>query len=333
MTLIITAATPLFVLQAGDRLITRESNKEIEDYDPVSNKSIIYEASDGLLAISYCGNAYVTGIPTDEWIAMQLHPGVKDMYDYEPDPSAVQIKPLSEDNILSVDGVLQRLRERLNALPQTDVLPYGGVTISISGRRLNNPGAPAVLVEFKRSASTDGGVEATGFARRAGVKKNSGVMWIGSGSTDEVQNTFYDAWARIHEREQPASWEEHLEVFDSLRDAAVAAIRLAAARNPTVGANVHTTLIVTYPDGTISAKTEFDAAVSHPTTIRTPTRTVTVANAAVTSWILSADLCLAPSYLVGSWAIQGRHSSIRMHGAAGSGGVHGIFQTVPRRRS
>lgn len=333
MTLIVTAATPLFVLQAADRLITRQVAHKIEEYDAVSNKSIIYEALDGLLAISYCGNAYIDGLPTDEWIAMQLHPGVKNMYGDGPDPSAIQISPLADGDILTVDGVLQRLRERLEDLPAHTVRPYGGITLAISGRRLNGPGTPSVLVEFKRSERTREAVEATGFKRRPGVKQNSGVMWNGSGSTDEVQTCFEDAWKLIHQGNPPSLWEEFLAHFNSVRDAAVSAIHLAASRNPTVGPNVHITTIISRPGGALVAKTEFVATVNHPATIYTPTRTVHVPNAAVTSWILTANACLAPSYLVGPWVTQGKHSVIEMHGAPGQGGVHNFFQTVPRRRS
>ena len=73
MTLIVTVATPCFVMQAGDRLLTREiAEEDYEIYDANSNKNVIYEASDGLLTISYAGIAFINRQPTDEWLAHLL---------------------------------------------------------------------------------------------------------------------------------------------------------------------------------------------------------------------------------------------------------------------
>ena len=64
-------ATVGYCLQISDRLVTNGS----EPWDPQSNKTVIFWGSDGLITISYCGPAYLGGIPTDNQIAAALTEG------------------------------------------------------------------------------------------------------------------------------------------------------------------------------------------------------------------------------------------------------------------
>jgi hypothetical protein len=68
MTLILTQASLRYVLQVSDRLVTQEK----KEFDPRSNKTIIYLARDALVSIAYSGRAYLDGTPTDQWIAEML---------------------------------------------------------------------------------------------------------------------------------------------------------------------------------------------------------------------------------------------------------------------
>ncbi len=68
MTLILTLATPRYILQVSDRLVTRGDSR----FDPASNKIVIYHAKNALVAIGYSGLAYLEGVPTDQWIAQKL---------------------------------------------------------------------------------------------------------------------------------------------------------------------------------------------------------------------------------------------------------------------
>jgi hypothetical protein len=44
----------------------------VSDYDPQSNKSVIFSAADGLLTVAYTGLSYLGDTPTDQWIAETL---------------------------------------------------------------------------------------------------------------------------------------------------------------------------------------------------------------------------------------------------------------------
>lgn len=67
MTLILSQVSYEFVLQVSDRLITQD--REPVEFDPVSNKSILYQAPDAIVSMSYTGIAYLDGRPTDQWFA------------------------------------------------------------------------------------------------------------------------------------------------------------------------------------------------------------------------------------------------------------------------
>jgi hypothetical protein len=71
MTLVLSLANSTrFVLQVSDRQLTNTRNRR--EFDSVSNKTLVYFARDALVAIGYCGLAYIDGFPTDQWIAQVL---------------------------------------------------------------------------------------------------------------------------------------------------------------------------------------------------------------------------------------------------------------------
>jgi hypothetical protein len=72
MTLIVSRIMRNWVTQASDRLITRSSNGRVENVDPSSNKTVIFEATDGIACVSFTGLAVLEGVPTDHWIAERL---------------------------------------------------------------------------------------------------------------------------------------------------------------------------------------------------------------------------------------------------------------------
>ena len=73
MTIVYSAITHLWAFQISDRLLTRTRNSSIEKFDPVSNKTIIYVAKNGIVSLSYTGTAYIGDKTTDKWIAEILH--------------------------------------------------------------------------------------------------------------------------------------------------------------------------------------------------------------------------------------------------------------------
>jgi hypothetical protein len=69
MTLILVRASEQYVTQSVDRLVTTEVGGE---FDPKSNKIIVYACKDGIVSIAYTGIAFLGNIPTDQWLVEQI---------------------------------------------------------------------------------------------------------------------------------------------------------------------------------------------------------------------------------------------------------------------
>lgn len=334
MTLIATVATPLFVMQAGDRLLTRKiARDQYETYDANSNKSVIYEASDGLVTISYAGIAFIKGQPTDEWLAHSLHPSVGSMFDDSPDPSAIGTGGNAYVEILSVSDVIKRLRTLLRNLDAKTV-SHHGLVVTVAGWRHNE--TQPLLIEIRRFKAS-ARMQVDGYRRKAGMKTNSVTSLVGSGHTDRVKVRLSDAWNEIHRNSLGKPCEDLNAHMAAIRDVLTDVIRYASKTDQTVGSDVHIASLRRPQADRIVAETHFASATRHPAYINLPPingveRIVTVDDAAVTGWVLTHGSTTAPSYLVGAWNINSAFASITMNGEQRQGNVGGFFQSIKRRR-
>ncbi|EJL03107.1 MULTISPECIES: hypothetical protein [Pseudomonas] len=332
MTLIITVASPLFVIQAGDRLLTTQADDKTQQFDDKSNKNLIYEASDGILTISYCGAAFMRGKPTDEWIAEQLDTRIRIPTDGS-DPWAMQLGGLGEQKQLHFDGVIKQIKEKLTRISQGELLS-SGLTIVIAGWKRKRDKWKRVLIEVSRSRSSLKLSNPVGFKERPGIKGNCGIDMVGSGCRPETEAYFDVEWKAVHERQGLPDFSAYEQYVSDVRDAMVATIKFASTIEKTVGANVHTaTIYGPEYQSHICCETHFFSDMLHPAVIETPTKIVSVADAGVTGWVLFPDIVKAPAYLVGTELTQGRFTILRSNGSPSQAGVHHFQQTVPRRRA
>lgn len=72
MTLVLGLLIRGHAFQVSDRLVTQAGDRAVREFDPLANKTVIFRARDGVLAIGYSGRAYLDGLPTDVWIAQSL---------------------------------------------------------------------------------------------------------------------------------------------------------------------------------------------------------------------------------------------------------------------
>lgn len=74
MTLVLSELSRRWVLQATDRLVSRNG----KPFDALANKNVVFLARDGIVVIGYTGLAYLDDPPvtTDSWIARHLAPGL-----------------------------------------------------------------------------------------------------------------------------------------------------------------------------------------------------------------------------------------------------------------
>ena len=68
MTLVITRTSAAYALMVTDRKVTKNG----AEYDPDSNKNIVFSDRNAVVTVGYTGAAYIGTIPTDQWIAQTL---------------------------------------------------------------------------------------------------------------------------------------------------------------------------------------------------------------------------------------------------------------------
>ncbi|WP_348970950.1 hypothetical protein [Pseudomonas atacamensis] len=334
MTLIITVATPLLIVQAGDRLLTKQLKGKIQQFDEKSNKSLIYEAWNGALAISYCGKAFIRGRPTDEWIAEQLNSKIIIPTDGS-DPWSLQMGSTSLHDLLTFDGVIKVLREKTSELPALEFLSHS-LTIVVTGWKQKRDRIQNTIIEITRKRNSTTAEKPIGVKRLDRLKTSFFMDLVGSGHRPETESYLNAALRGVSLYKQkalPKSEAEYLTFAGEMREALAMTIKFASTIEKTVGANVHTTTFYQpfyrYP---LLAETHFFSDMPHPATIITPTRTIEVHDAAVTGWTLFGAAVSAPSYLVGPTTLQGRFMTLEMNGAPPIDNVKGFFTTIPRRR-
>jgi hypothetical protein len=71
MTLVLAVATPAYALHVSDRLVSKGG----APHDPLANKTVVFRATDGLVAFGYTGPAFIEGVPTDTWLADAISGG------------------------------------------------------------------------------------------------------------------------------------------------------------------------------------------------------------------------------------------------------------------
>ena len=125
MTLILTIATPAFMVQSSDRLLTRNRSP----VDPIANKAILYRAEDAVAAVGYSGIAYISGIPTDEWLATILWGEPIPRGHDNRRPATVHFG--KRPNAWNLKTAIEELKRAIGSLRQADI-KRGGLVISVA---------------------------------------------------------------------------------------------------------------------------------------------------------------------------------------------------------
>jgi hypothetical protein len=114
MTLVISFATPAYLVQVSDRLVTQRFRDRTQVFDTYSNKAVLYGARDAFAAFGYSGPAYIEGLNTDRWIAEMLHGGSA-----FPIGETVGIKFGPAPQHVDIGRALELIRSRLEVLFQS----------------------------------------------------------------------------------------------------------------------------------------------------------------------------------------------------------------------
>lgn len=280
MTLVFSAVTPGFVVQAADRLLTKAVNQEPRPFDPIANKTVVYRATDALVALSYSGVAYVKSQPVDDWLAELLWgvPIARGPDGNGPAAFGCGARP----NAWTIRRAIDALRRAVDGLPQSWI-NKGGLFISIAGWRDDRPVRP-FLVDIER-APGEARSSIRGTPRRITKPKTFALGQIG---VRVPRATMYAAFDPFRPSRTLS--------MENAEAALVELIRGASRKYLTVGPHVLTVSMP--PPGSGPAVARFHPAMPHRVQLASArgTFTVTVAHS---PWILASTQFHAPQFVVG----------------------------------
>jgi hypothetical protein len=113
MTLIISIVSKYQVIQISDRLVSKSYVK----FDELSNKSIVFYALNGILAISYTGHAFIGKTPTDQWLSEIL---IGRSFSFEQKPPAMSF---GKSKFVHIGPAITILKESLSKKVFSDLDP------------------------------------------------------------------------------------------------------------------------------------------------------------------------------------------------------------------
>jgi len=311
MTLVLSAATPGFVVQAADRLLTKAINNKPRPFDPVANKTIVYRATDALVSLSYSGVAYVKSQPTDEWLAELLWgaPIARG-----PDGNgSVAFGVAARPNAWTIDTAIRALRRAIDGLPQSWI-NKGGLLITVAGWRQDRPVRP-FLVDIKRAAQAPRCV-IRGTSRRSTRQRNFPLTQIGAGIP----------WATVKgafDRFRPSN----TLLMEDAEATFVELIRGASRKHLTVGPHVLTIAIPAPGFG--PAVGRFHPAKPHRVRVVSARKALTVA-VAHTPWILASGQYHSPQVAVGNTELNLDGMPFVFEAPPGEGGLAALAFPIKR---
>lgn len=313
MTLVLTAATPAFVVQAADRLTTKK-RVIVSAHDPIANKTVLYRASDAVAVLSFSGLAYRGQQPTDEWLAELLwgSPIPRAADGVRPAAFGVDRRP----NAWSINQAVKALRDAVNAIPQTEI-DLGGLFLAITGWRNDIDAARPFVTEIlrdKRAAAAT----VTGTKMRWPTKKTLCLGQIGALLPNKIFNAAFDPFRK-----------KGVLLAVDAEQTLVGLIRMQSAQQSTVGPNVFTLILPKPGMGPILG--HFHAAVPHHASVVTASAIYQV-EVAHTPWVLWSMGRLAPQALSGDMMVDLDGVPLELKGTSlASGPILGLSNAITRR--
>jgi len=303
MTLVLTVATPVYSLHVSDRLVSKAGIP----HDHLANKSVVFRANDGLLALGYTGAAFLRNTPTDTWIANVLSGG-----SCVGDGGAVRY---GEFPVGDVGSSLRMLCQRLRADTQFRNLrgEVSAVGWQWSGRRRCSLARNVLWVLHKGSGQLQWQQLVP---RHIPERKTTFRMaWTGDWTLGD------QAWRQLLERVGAAGAD-----WELVEDLLVNAIRQASVRKPgAIGS--HCMSILLRPWRFPNALIRFIPAVAHHGTAFGQAVEV-----AYSPWMVAPDAVHTPAVLVGGLSCEQGLLTYSMEAPAVPNGqtLKGAFQTQDR---
>lgn len=311
MTLVLTAATPGFVVQAADRLLTKSVAGRTRIFDAIANKTVIYRARDAIAAVSYSGVAYLGAKPMDEWIAEMLWgaPFHRGPDGKRPTMCSMGLRP----NDWTIDIAITSLKQAVDSMPQ-GLIDKGGLFIVLAGWRQDRGPPRPFVVEIERPPRAR--TTAISGAPRRWPKRDFLLGRIGAGIPMDMIGAAFDRF-----RSSRA-----LSILDT-EQTFLELIRSAAEQQPSVGPNVLTVMLPQPGTGPVHCR--FHGAAAHRAQLLSATGTWELDVAHGPS-MMGANQVHAPHVIVGSSVIELDGVSVVLHGPPGRYGISGLASAIKR---
>lgn len=278
MTLILSVSTSSYGLQVGDRLVSKSG----VPFDPLANKSLVIGCTDGLLALSYTGRAYVRREPTDEWLAVQVtqSPEVR--------KGAVLFGDFAVGN---TGSMLHRVADRLS---QSPFIQQAGALTAVGWQWDAKRNRSLLRNVLWQTRYEDGRLvwEQTMPRERDERQTSVRLQWIGNCplTHERMREVLYTA------QTSGRDWK-------TVEEQLVAAIRESSELRPgMIGQHCMSTVVRKWADP--SVKIRFHPAEPHYTTAHSEAVQV-----AYTPWIIASDNVNAPALSVGGMRSGGTELS------------------------
>jgi len=284
MTLILARVSTDFALQVTDRLVSEKGTGQ--PFDRVSNKNILFVATNAVVALAYTGTAFIGGIPTDHWLAQQLA-GIE----INPkNPPVIKTDPHLHNRDLGRS--LLTIRDGLNQLRTTE---NPNILIAIHGWQWNSK---------RRLRPLTGSIE------RDTTQQAYALLYSQRHRYLEGPQTISSPVANFSPTEL-----QRLSVGlrgEESRDAEVRlveTVRGVARKNPHVGPHCMSILIPPPSNPSISIR-YFPAASTSLPVKQQLSRHESLK--AYSPWILSTNICSPPSEITGAFVIRTGIFSIQL---------------------
>jgi hypothetical protein len=321
MTLILTEASPGYILQVSDRLLTRGRRRR--PFDPVSNKTIVYLARDALVSIAYSGNAYLDETPTDQWMA-----GVLIGKRLEPDDLGgltIGLRGRRLDIGQSIELLRTELGSAISRLPRSEEPP--SLHVVIAGWQWNRKHARPIVTHMVTSTASPSFLYVRPLPRYWHFRRMP---------EDKSRKPLYFTPVPTS---NPLSPEEQAKAFERLSQAIsvddstqvlIDTIRLAASKQPQVVSEACMCIYLP-PPSYRSAQIVFTTPQTQQVAITGKVEEELPAT--FSPWVIGSGLVWAPSIVVGTHTINTGPFTVKIKAPTvpGDAGIQAAWSTQPRR--
>lgn len=310
MTQILTAASPDWVVQISDRLVVAKRGADTAEHDPVSNKVVVYRATDALVTIGYTGIAYIGRTTTDQWIAEVFcqeklaAPGER-----------FGIRTGGKRQTINIGLAVNQLQDAFESLPSNPVDRHA-LELVIAGWQVNARGlVRPILWELSRR---NGKTTLWKAPRHWQSDSNFRISEIG---VPPREGAIQERLAPFREGQRgPLVAEAVEEIF-------VDVMRETTGSNVTVGS--HALSVVLSRPGTGICGCRFHPFVPHQASIQSRDRTMIV-DVAHTPWVIGPGLIYRPSMEIGHSILDLSGMEFHIFGAERQGSLTSLSSSLSR---